>query len=254
MALDRKRTTLILGSILIHGAVAFGVFVSGIWHLDQLDPGRQTTSLAVLEPPAPQGSPAAAREMPKIVPKHQKEIPKVIVQPVIIDTRPDVTATETTSTTAGNGLGSGSGSGDNPDGPADGTGHCVGVGCAPAPTPPKIVIEDPCVASPASCQPKVLPPKLLSGLRYAGDTNLVPNDAVKQQMMRDDHKRSVGTFRVCLDAAGAISSITQQGTTGFPSYDQTLASAIAGWRYHPYQVGAKGIPACGVVTFVYSIR
>ncbi len=254
MALDRKRTTLILGSVFIHGAVAFGVFVSGIWHVDQLDPGHHTMSLAVMEVAAPQGSPAA-RELPKIVPKQHKEIAKVVVQPVHIDpVVPDVTPTETAATEPGNGLGTGSGSGSNTDGPPTGAGHCIGAACAPTGDPPRVVIEDPCKLDPASCKEQILIPKMLSALRYAGDTSPTPNDAVKQQMVRDDHKRTSGTFRVCLSATGSITSITQQGTTGFPSYDQTLASTIAGWSYHPYKVGKTGVPACGMVTFVYSIR
>lgn len=246
-----KKPTLLVAAVAAHGALLFGLVVSGIWHIDQLDPGRHTVNLAVLEPPAASGSPAAPAVQPKMIPK--QHVTKDLVQPVKklevkIDTTPiDFTA----STGPGNGLGSGSGSGDNPDGKDDDTGTCKGDGCAPttaAPPPP----PQPEIHIPPPVQ--TLPPMMLAGLRTSGNTQVSPPDTVKQAMLREDHTRVSGAFRVCLGTRGEIASVARVASTKYPAYDDTLVAAIRTWGYKPYTMNGTPVPACGMVTFIYSIK
>lgn len=248
---SRRRVALIAGSFVAHGAVAVSMFVSGVWDISRLDPGRRTVSLAVLEPPAAQGSPPA-REAPKLDPKvvPTKQVAKVLVQIEKID-KPDPTPHPDSTIAGGNGLGSGSGDGDNPDGTDVGGGHCVGPACAPPEPTPHVALPDPPKPPPP---PTTIAPPMMAGLRYAGETNVTPPDSVKQEMLRDDHKRSVGAFRVCLAADGSIASVGMVASTKYPAYDAALRRAIDSWRYHPYQVDGRGVPACGMVTFVYTIQ
>ena len=77
---------------------------------------------------------------------------------------------------------------------------------------------------------------------------------VKQDMMRDDHTRVTAAYRVCLGTRGDISSVTRIASTKYAEYDDTIARAIQGWKYHPYTANGVAVPACGMVTFIYSIK
>jgi hypothetical protein len=62
----------------------------------------------------------------------------------------------------------------------------------------------------------------------------------------------IASFKLCLDTSGAITTVTQLKTSGFPAYDQKLKSKIGEWKYKPYQVNGKAVPVCTAVTFIYS--
>ncbi|MCX5741689.1 MAG: hypothetical protein NT062_04215 [Proteobacteria bacterium] len=250
MTPNRARVALITGSIVVHAAIGITAVVSGIWGVERLDPGRRTVSLAVMvpPPPAPSGSPQG--EATKLVPKVPKTVVKAIVQPEV---KMEAVPSQALAALPGNGLGSGAGAGDNPDGDDDDTGTCTGPGCGPKTSTTPVVEKQPEVKLPPPAQ-VVIPPTTLKALRVAGETNLVPPDVVKTQMMRDDHTRVSAGFKVCIDEAGAIASVGQISPTGYPGYDATLAAGIRGWRYRPYLVNGKATPACAVVTFVYSIK
>ncbi|MBA3539329.1 MAG: hypothetical protein H0T79_06845 [Deltaproteobacteria bacterium] len=257
-----SRKLLIAGSLVVHGALAFGLFVSGVWKLERLDPERRTLGLAVMEPPAAAGSPLGAQVAPKLVPKIKKVVIKELRQPTLAPTEPAAPTVATAATGNGERSGAGSGSGSNPDGDDTSTGTCVGPACGdagqpsvPAPhIPPPRCPNDPTGQLVYPACAVVVPPTVLKGLRLSGDTNVMPSDVVKTRMLRDGNTRSTGVFKVCITASGGIQSVAQSGTTRYPEYDAALAGAIRGWRYDPYRVGGHAVAACGVVTFVYTIK
>ncbi len=248
MSLPRRRFWLITISISAHVGLFVGVFISNIWRLDRLDVDHQSLSLAVMEPPAPSGGPPSL-PTPKLTLKPHV-IPPVLVQLVPKPTVVAIATVDPEVTPGDNGEGEGHGSGSNPFGKPDDTGTCAVPPCGEVAKPP-IPVEPPKLrpTTPIS----VSSPEL-KALRYAGKTDLVPSESVKMQMVRDDHMKSMGMFKICLSDTGAISSVTMVRSTSYGDYDRTLAEGIRGWLYHPYTVDGHGVPACGMVTFMYGIK
>lgn len=242
-----KRFWIISISIAAHVVVFTIAFVTNIWRIDRLDAQRSSFNLAVmLPPPAPSGGPAPGEkpkdDAPKPPPKH---VTQDLVQPPKIEAKqPDKVATADTS---GGGIGDKHGPGTNPDGEITDTGTCTGPACGPptiekVPDPPKVVIED---------KPIIVAPPALKAQRFKGETQVPPPDVVKTQMQRDDHKRAVGTFKLCVDTQGAVSSVTTIASTKYAAYDAKLMTAIRAWEYHPFMVGGKPVAVCSTVSFVY---
>lgn len=249
-----SRKVLIGVSVLGHLALGAGVLISGAWKLERLDSDfRGLSTLAVLAPPAPSGGPAD-RPAQQLVPKQRaKKLVKETVQPRVPPPEPVAAATRATTASSepgdgggGDGTGPGNGTGD-----PDATGTCTDGPCdetAP-PTPPAPAVEPP-------RPPPVpyVPPTVLSGLRISGDPQVHPPDSTKTQMLREGRTQVKGMVKVCLSDRGDVASATIVASTRFAEYDQRLLSAIRTWRYRPYMVNQSPIPACGMVTFVYSIR
>lgn len=239
------RRWLVGTSLVLHLAILFGVFVAGVWRIDQLEPGRHNIDLAVAVPPPParEGGPAA--KPAAFVPKHARAVVHEITQPQIRE--PDVKPAEVSDATDRNGKGHdiGDGSGTSHDGP---DGPCVGE-CGPATgsATPTVVEQKPTV-------PQMIAPGVLRGLRTAGNTQIDASDLVKTTMMRDGHDHVSAVFKLCLDTSGAVDSLHQLHSTGYAEYDAALAAAIHDWRYQPYTVNGLAIPVCGVVTFNYSVK
>ena len=62
-----------------------------------------------------------------------------------------------------------------------------------------------------------------------------------------------GAFKLCLSAAGQISSVTMIKSTGFPAYDNKILQTMRGeWKYKPFAINGKAVPVCTSVTFIYS--
>jgi len=123
------------------------------------------------------------------------------------------------------------------------SGDLNGVVAAPPPPPPP----------PPPSPPENVPPVVLENLRIAGDKNIVPDDQTKVEIARSGKDKLVGTFKLCLDIDGKISTLVLLKTTGFPDYDKKLSSTIrAEWRYRPFVVGGKPWRACTAVTFIYT--
>ncbi|MFT3700221.1 MAG: hypothetical protein QM831_44160 [Kofleriaceae bacterium] len=102
--------------------------------------------------------------------------------------------------------------------------------------------------------PQKVSPLALEGLRLAGDKQIMPDDATKEAMQRSGKDRIVGTFEVCLDLAGQVTSTDVTKTTGFPAYDTKIVSGIGQWKFKPWMVDGKAVPVCTAVTFIYSQR
>ena len=264
-----QRRWLVLVSLVVHVGLAIGLFASGVWRIERLDPEhRGLASLAVMmPPPAPEGGPTSSFN-PKLVPKVKKRIVKDVQLP------PKETAPQVAETTAPAGTGEGSGTGTGSGASTD-TGICT-ENCGDG--PPAVAVcgngaredgescddgnrtsGDGCSATctaeaPRPRGPTTVSPTVMSSIRISGDTQVHPPDTTKTMMMRDGTSRTVGVLKVCVDTAGQVSSAGMAASTKYPDYDARLVSAVRDWRYRPYQVDGQPVAVCGMVTFIYSIK
>jgi cysteine-rich repeat protein len=262
-----SRRWLVAVSIVAHLSILIGVFVSGVWRIDRLDHGPLHARLDGWRPPpppAPSGGPIAAK-LPDFVPKARKPVTKALHQPQPpIDDKP-------AEPEIGTGSGSGSGSGSDGD-----TGTCR-ENCGPPAPPADPVCGNSAVEAGEQCddgntvdgdgcsstcrievkpppQPTNVLPTVLQGLRISGETQVHPSAVTQNQMMHEGTHRVDATIKLCIGTDGAIVSTSVLATTGYPAYDAALVAAVGQWRYQPYLVSGRAVPACSTVHFVYTIR
>jgi periplasmic protein TonB len=258
---SKLRSVLVVGSALAHGLVVAAVAVGAMWHIDKLPLGPDTDPVVLNfpKPPAGAGSlPEGARLKPKDPPKDPiKTKVKDTVQPVPPPTEP-VIAPPIGDPVADVGTGAGAG-GDGP--PGDGP-PCDGPACAdlpPCADPPCATDGDPPKEQPkpepvVRVDPPVLPPNVAKGLRIDGDDQIRPTRDVQLGMLNAGQETVRGTFRLCVDAGGAVSSVKRLGSTGYDAYDADLMRGMQSWRYRPYMVDGQPAPMCTVVVFSYRIK
>ena len=262
-----SRRWLVVVSIAAHLSILIGLFVSGLWRIDRLERGPVRARLDGWHPPpppAPSGGPVAAK-LPDFVPKARKTIAKGPHQPQTRIEEPPKPPE------IGTGDGSGSGSGSAGD-----IGACrENCGVAPPADPVcgnsaveageqcddgNTVDGDGCSSS---CRREVKPPPppptnvlptVLQGLRISGETQVHPSSGTQTQMVHDGKSRVDGTVKLCIGTDGAVVSTKLFGTTGYPAYDAALIAAVRDWRYQPYTLAGRAVPACSTVHFVYTIR
>lgn len=243
-----RRTTVILGSVLIHAGLAGGVFVSQVWGIERLDVSFKSSSgLAVMMPPAP--AEGGAPKLPDVkIEKKEKKVVTETVQPTIKEDAPVKPPTDVPSSTTGTGDGSGQGSGSSGD-----KGTClvdcgVGSGSDPAPTPP--VKQDP----PPEVKDTIVPPNVLTMMRISGSTQIHPTDVTKIAMQRDGRDKTIGVAKVCVSETGAVTQASMMQSTKYPAYDAQLIAGIRSWTYKPYTAHGHNVKVCGTVTFVYGMK
>jgi TonB family protein len=234
------RKWLIGVSLAVHIAIIFGLFVAGMWRIDRLDPAKHHVEIGAppLPPVAASGSPKLAAQ--PFTPK--RHLVHETVQPVERVAQAPVEAATTDAVGTGTGAGTGDGSGSSTTGEI---GACT-ENCGPGSAAPPVV-EVPKT-------PTMVPPTVLKGMRVSGETQIQPNDMLKTQLLHEGKDKLVAMFKVCVDTAGNVSSLSQLRSTGYAAYDQALLGAIHEWRYRPYSAGAVAIPVCGIVTFNYEMR
>ncbi|MBA3457804.1 MAG: energy transducer TonB [Deltaproteobacteria bacterium] len=224
-------------SAVVVGAIGVMLIVS-IWEIEMLERPKTKYELAVAPPPPPPPPPppgGAKPVTPQIVPKKMKV--KDIVQPVKIE-KQEITPVEN------------SGPAGDPDGEEGGEeggvagGVVGGVGGSPPPPPPP---------PPPPAPPQNVPPTLLEGSRIAGDKMIVPDDVTKTEIQRSGKDKIIGSFKLCINASGAVTSVKMLKSSGFPAYDSKIQSKMNGeWKYRPYAVNGRAVPVCTAVTFIYS--
>jgi serine/threonine protein kinase len=138
----------------------------------------------------------------------------------------------------------------------------AGVPAAPTVAPPVAspvaapvvaapVLPPPVPAPPAA--PQNVAPTALDANRVAGDKDIIPDDITKAEIGRSGKDRLVATYKLCLNAEGAISGVSQLVSTGFPAYDAKIMDTIKSkWRYRPFMVNGKAQAVCTAVRFIYS--
>jgi hypothetical protein len=94
---------------------------------------------------------------------------------------------------------------------------------------------------------------MLEASRIAGEKQIIPDDVTKTEIMRSGKDKVIGSFKLCLNVAGAITSVTMLKSTGFPAYDSKILGKMRGeWKYKPFAVNGRAVPVCTAVTFIYS--
>ena len=238
------RRLLILVSLSAHVVLVLAFLVAGLWHIDRLEAARRPFDLAYVPPHAEAGGGGDALPKPEL---RHKKIAKGVTQPP--KTKPTETANSEAKTTTGIGTGDEIGPGKGPGTPTD-IGSCEDPPCGESNDPPQPP-EPPKVEPP---KPTAVPASVLRALRISGETQIQPPDTVKTQMIRDDQRRLTPVFEVCISTSGDVSSVRQLHLSGYAPYDAALLSAIHAWRYRPDMADGHPVPACGIVTFAYTIE
>ena len=245
-------------NVFVGGALLLG-WIYSIWQVHLLEPARR--DLVLVAPPmlaggelaAPPVHKPATRRAATALASQAVRKPAVHVQPpssaLAKNDRPSVEVAQPTDDTrryheadAGSSEGDGSGSGNGAGrGPGDGTRD--GTDGAADPLPP----------ASSAMPPALVAPTALEQLRIAGEKHIVPSDLTRTEIQRAGRTVLRGSFRVCIATSGQIARVDLLHSTGFADYDAKIRSTIeAGWRYRPFVINAVAVPACTVVTFVYS--
>jgi protein TonB len=112
------------------------------------------------------------------------------------------------------------------------------VGAPPPPPPPP---------------PPNMPPGRLEASRIAGDKNIVPDPDTKIEIARSGKDKLIGSYKMCLTAAGEVSAVMPLKSTGFADYDLKIQRTILHeWRYRPIVIDGKPSRVCTAITFLYS--
>jgi cysteine-rich repeat protein len=257
-----SRSWLIGVSVVAHAAVGVGLFASGVWKIDRVEARAMPTLLSVAPPPPPPASGQLAGAVKPDAPKPRRERPRVLIQPV-----PQVPEAVPTTGTGGH---------TTTDGPEIDT-PCV-EGCGPATpeisapvcgngaretgeqcddgnTAPGDGCSATCALEPAP-RPRLatVAPSVLSALRISGETQIQPSSSTQSQMLRDGADRVRGSVKLCIGTDGAITSTALVASTKYADYDDHLLAAVRSWRYQPYTVNGAAVPACSIVSFIFTPR
>jgi cysteine-rich repeat protein len=248
-----------------HLLVAGGLFASGVWHIERLHASPRATHdlLQPWSPPAPAGGLVAVK-IPEIPPKPHRHPP-----PVIVQQQPPSTAVATVDTSEHSDTGVGPGPGD-PDSIGTCTQNCAETGHAdPVCGNGSVEVGEQCddgnTASgdgcSSTCQIEVRPrptpllaPSVMQGLRVSGDTQIHPSSTTQLLMVRDGAHRVVGSVKLCISTDGGVISAAMASSTKYRDYDAALVSAVRDWRYRPYLLNGNAVPACSMVSFIYTIQ
>jgi serine/threonine-protein kinase len=87
----------------------------------------------------------------------------------------------------------------------------------------------------------------------AGTKAVEPDDPTKQELQRAGKNTVVATYKLCLDAAGAPSSVTRLKSSGFDAYDAKIDRALHAWKAKPYMVNGAAVAVCTAETFIYKM-
>jgi protein TonB len=228
---------LLIGVVVFHIGLFFTMWMKTIWDIEQLEKPKTGIDLAVAPPPPPPPPPPKGGAKPQDVQITPKKIKvKDIVQPVKIEKQE--THVESTEV---------NGDENGVEGGVEGGvvgGDLNGVMGAPPPPPPP---------PPPPAPPQNVPPTLLEGSRISGEKDIKPDDVTKTEIGRSGKDRTIGSYKLCLTNTGAIASVAQLKSTGFPAYDNKIMTKMRNeWRYKPYMVNGKAVPVCTAVTFIYS--
>jgi len=219
-----------------HLALFIGMWAKSIWDVEQLEKPKNIIDLTTALPPPPPPPPPKGSNKPQDVQVTPKK-PKVreLIQPVHIE---DKTPSPETP-----GPGDPNGSPDGvPNGVSDGV---VGTPPPPAPLPPP---------PPPVAAPKPVAPNMLEAMRIAGNKDISPDDTTKTEIKMSGKDRIVSAQRLCIDASGNVTSVSQARASGFSAYDAKIQREMRLWRYRPVTIDGKAVPVCTVVTFIYSQR
>jgi hypothetical protein len=244
-----SRRWLVPVSLSVHFAAGLGLYAAGVWRIDKVEAAHVPTQIGVLPLEAPSGGEKKLVANKPVVEK--KQVAKDVTQPTIrTHEPPPVADPKQPDDSDGGGKGSGTGPGSGSGDPLS-TGTCT-ENCGTIPTPPiPPVPPDP---PPHKDEVRNVTAETLKALFQSGEREIHPPDTVVTQMQRDGKSETLGIFKLCLDAAGAPSSVAMLRSTGYDAYDSRLAAGMWQWRYRPFQVNGRGVPVCSAIHFKFRIN
>lgn len=95
---------------------------------------------------------------------------------------------------------------------------------------------------------------MLEAQRLTGNKHIVPDAATVDAIRKSGHTRVVSAWKLCVDATGAVQSVTMLKSSGFVDYDATIRGGIGSWQYRPMVVDQVATPVCTAVTFIYTTQ
>ncbi|MBC7976583.1 MAG: hypothetical protein H7138_16540 [Myxococcales bacterium] len=106
---------------------------------------------------------------------------------------------------------------------------------------------------PPPTAPQVVAPSALDANRIAGQRNILPDEITMTAIGRSGNTTLASSYKVCVTAEGAVSSVSQLKSTGFPAYDAKIQATLRReWRYRPYLIQGKPTPVCTAFRFMYA--
>ncbi len=230
---------LLIAVLSAHGVLGVTMWIKSIWEIEMLERPKTQVDLAVAPPPPPPPPPPPGGARPQNVKNTPQKIKvKDNVQPGKIE-KQEVQKVEDQGDP--NGV-----EGGEIGGVAGGVvgGDINGVAGAPPPPPPP---------PPPPAAPQNVPPTLLEGSRIAGEKMIIPDDVTKTEIQRSGKDKLIGSFKLCINAGGEVTSVSMLKSTGFGAYDSRISGKMRGeWKYKPYAVNGRAVPVCTAVTFIYS--
>jgi TonB family protein len=131
---------------------------------------------------------------------------------------------------------------------------------APAPAPieapkpvPAVAVQQPAPQPAAAEAPRLIAPAVLKSLRVTGGDQIDAPDLVQAQMVRDEHKKTSATVKVCVGTSGEVSSASMLKSSGYPAFDERILNGVRAFRYKSYTVEGRAVPVCSAVMFIYKI-
>jgi TonB family protein len=107
-----------------------------------------------------------------------------------------------------------------------------------------------CVHRASSKNTRTVPAAMLEPGRVAGVRDIEP-DSGDASAIASSGQTVTAVLELCLDTDGAPQRISIVRSSGYGGYDLKLATAMADWRYRPYQVAGVPSRVCASVTFSY---
>jgi hypothetical protein len=220
---DWRRRALLVGSLGLHGAVLVGLLVGSWFRVDELTPPLLAV---VFVPPAAPAQQQQVREKPRSQPHTavRRVVPDGLKQPAEKAQPPATDPGDQPQPNEPPGIGP---PGIGPPNVGPGT-PCSGDNCVAAPAP----------------KPHNIAPHALDAQRLSGAMPHLPASVIGARRGLGD---STFTARLCVDTAGAVSSVTV--LAGIPGADGDIVSTLRGWRYKP-----QPIPVCFITQFTYEIQ
>jgi hypothetical protein len=93
----------------------------------------------------------------------------------------------------------------------------------------------------------------LEARRSYGETNIVPDAAVRLAIATRGLTRIEGRYKICLASDGSVESVRVVKSSGFASYDLKITSTVRDtWRYQLPHVNGKQVAICVPLQLVYT--
>lgn len=107
-------------------------------------------------------------------------------------------------------------------------------------------------APPDPSPPQNIAPTALDAQRIAGTKNIVPDDDVKRAFAGSGKSQMVTSYKLCVNIAGNVSTVSTLKSSGYASYDAKIQHELRAWKYRPFRVNGAPARVCTAVTFIYS--